>query len=488
MPNQTEIKFKKASPTPPLGLLKLMLKMGVKLPSPTPVPLLENWSESTPDDKYEFFKKSLLSTEDKEFDSAEIAETYQRRLKRWYDVVELREPDRVPNTMLMEGYIAKYSGFSQADYFYKPEKIAKAALKFQEDFQPEHATITLSYPGEVFDLIGMRMMRWPGGHRPDALPEDVQWQYAEGEYMPATDYDELIQNPEGYMLRKWYPRVFENLRGLEALPSFFTPMEPATVSLLLLSFAMGPVREAIDLLLKSAEKTLDAVLPGLLVSRKIQTKWGAPSVYGGITFAPFDMLGDTMRGTKGIMLDIYRHPDKLLAACEAIVPASIKVAVDAATARRKPFVLIPLHKGADGFMSEEQFAKFYWPSFKKQLEGLVEAGLIPVPFAEGSYNQRLDILADWDIPKGKVVWGFDQTDMKVAKEKLGNKFCIYGNVPASLFATGTLDEMDAYCKNLIEACAPGSGFILAPGAVVDFATPEMLHTYFNSTKKYGVYK
>ncbi len=487
MANQTEIKFKKARRTPPLGLLKLMLKMGIKLPAPDPIPLPENWTGSTSDEKYGFFKQSLLSTEDKEFDSAEAAETYLRRVKRWYDVVELREPDRVPSTMLMEGYIAEYSGCSQADYFYHPEKIAKAALKFHQDFQPEFATITLSYPGEVFDLIGMKMMRWPGGSRADALPENIQWKYAEGEYMPAADYDELIQNPEGYMLRKWYPQVFTNLKGLAALPSFFTPIEPATVPLLMLSFAFGPAREAIDILLESAKKTVEAVLPGLLASRKIQTKWGAPAVYGGITFAPFDMLGDTMRGTKGIMLDIYRNPDKLLAACDAIVPASITIAVDAATARRKPFVLMPLHKGADGFMSEKQFAKSYWPSFKKQLEGIIEAGLIPVPFAEGSYNQRLDILADWDIPKGKVIWGFDQTDMKAAKEKLGDKFCIYGNVPASLFATGTLDEMDAYCKDLIETCAPGGGFYLAPGAVVDITTPEMIHKYLNSTKKYGVY-
>ena len=487
MAKQAEIKFKKASPTPPVGLLKLMLKMGIKLPLPAPIPLLENWSEATSDEKYNYFKESLLRTEDKEFASAEVAETYKRRVKRWYDVVELKEPDRVPNTMLMEGYIAKHAGFTQADYFYHPERIAKAALKFQKDFQPEYATITLSYPGEVFDLIGMKMMRWPGGPREDALAEDIQWQYAEGEYMPATDYDELIQNPEGYILRKWYPQVFKNLDGLAALPTAFTPIEPASVSLLMLSFAMGPARDAIDLLLKSANKTLEAVLPGLLASKEIQTKWGAPNIYGALTFAPFDMLGDTMRGTKGIMLDIYRNPDKLLAACDAIVPASIKMAVDSATARRKPFVLMPLHKGADGFMSEKQFAKFYWPSFKKQLEGLVDAGLIPVPFAEGSYNQRLDILSDWDIPKGKVIWGFDQTDMKAAKEKLGDKFCIYGNVPASLFATGTTNEMDAYCKDLIETCAPGGGFYMAPGAVVDITTPKMIHTYLNSTKKYGIY-
>ena len=29
-------------------------------------------------------------------------------------------------------------------------------------------------------------------------------------------------------------------------------------------------------------------------------------------------LGDTLRGTKGIMLDMYRQPDKLLKAMEAL--------------------------------------------------------------------------------------------------------------------------------------------------------------------------
>jgi hypothetical protein len=29
--------------------------------------------------------------------------------------------------------------------------------------------------------------------------------------------------------------------------------------------------------------------------------------------------------------------------------------------------MMPLHKGSDGFMSREQYAKFYWPTFKKDL-------------------------------------------------------------------------------------------------------------------------
>ena len=35
-------------------------------------------------------------------------------------------------------------------------------------------------------------------------------------------------------------------------------------------------------------------------------------------------------------------------------------------------IVIPLHKGADGFLSDEQFKKFYWPNFRALLVGLIE--------------------------------------------------------------------------------------------------------------------
>ena len=34
---------------------------------------------------------------------------------------------------------------------------------------------------------------------------------------------------------------------------------------------------------------------------------GFPLAWAAATFAPFDMIGDTLRGTKGIMLDMYRQ-------------------------------------------------------------------------------------------------------------------------------------------------------------------------------------
>ena len=43
--------------------------------------------------------------------------------------------------------------------------------------------------------------------------------------------------------------------------------------------------------------------------------------------------------------------------------------------------------------------------------------MVPQLFAEGGYNQRLEVISD--IPKGKVVWWFDLTDMALAKKTVG---------------------------------------------------------------------
>jgi hypothetical protein len=48
-------------------------------------------------------------------------------------------------------------------------------------------------------------------------------------------------------------------------------------------------------------------------------------------------------------------------------------------------------------------------SFLEVTIGLVDAGLVPQQFAQGGYDQRLDLICD--VPKGKVLWWFDLADM-----------------------------------------------------------------------------
>ena len=136
-----------------------------------------------------------------------------------------------------------------------------------------------------------------------------------------------------------------------------------------------------------------------------------------MSLAPFDFIGDTLRGTRGVIMDMFRQPDAVLEACDRLAPVVVKWVTRRTNPFTPPLVFIPLHKGADSFMSVEQFQKFYWPSLRKVIDGLVADGFVPYLFAEGAYGTRLETIAD--VPKGRTVWQFDHTDMRRAKQILG---------------------------------------------------------------------
>jgi uroporphyrinogen-III decarboxylase len=213
---------------------------------------------------------------------------------------------------------------------------------------------------------------------------------------------------------------------------------------------------------------------------------GIPCVVAGASKAPFDILGDTLRGTRAMAIDMYRRPEMILKAVERITPIYVKQGVNSANFQGNPVVFIPLHKGADGFMSDEQFKTFYWPTLKALILGLAAEGCVPWLFCEGSYNTRLEYLTE--LPKGSCFWIFDRTDMARAKELLGDTLCIGGNVPSGMILTGTAEQVKEYCKNLIDVAGKGGGYIMGMGTAMDQGKADTLHAMIDFTKEYGVYK
>src|SRR4030067_3257143 len=116
---------------------------------------------------------------------------------------------------------------------------------------------------------------------------------------------------------------------------------------------------------------------------------------GGMTGAPFDILADTLRGTKGIVMEMYPQPQKVHAAMEKLVPVMIGAGVEAADASGGLMVFMALHKGDDAFMSDTQYETFYWPTFRRVIMGLIEAGTGAYLFAEGKYTNRLHTIKDF---------------------------------------------------------------------------------------------
>jgi uroporphyrinogen-III decarboxylase len=136
-------------------------------------------------------------------------------------------------------------------------------------------------------------------------------------------------------------------------------------------------------------------------------------------------------------------------------------------------------------MSPEQFNKFYWPTLRELIVALIDEGLAPYVFWEGDCTSRLEYIND--IPAGKAIYRFEATDMMKAKDALRDRVCIRGNVPISLLATGTPDDVESYCKRLIDYVGKGGGFIMDASAGVTDAKPENLRAMFDYTREYGVY-
>ena len=443
----------------------------------------ETWTNLSAEEKQGYRLASWAANEGKPFATADAAKTYAENTKRLVDILKLKKPDRVPRLLLVGDYIAQYGGVTPGDLFYDYGKAVQAMTRFHQDFDLDYTVLGNFFPGKLFDLLGYKLYRLPGS----TLAPSQSFQFVEGEYMRADEYDALIANPDGFLMRTYAPRVVDALAGWQLLPSMLGTTELPFLPFMMVNFGIPPMQETLRALAEAAQAALEWLDANGQLRAVTLGQLGLPGTVGGFTKAPFDFLGDTLRGTHGIMLDLYRSPQKVLAAVERLVPLAIQMGVDAANSSGNPFALLPLHKGADGFMSNADFEKFYWPSLKATLLGLIEEGVIPFVFVEGGYNRRLDIIADSGLPAGKTIWLFDQTEMAEAKKKFGSWACIGGNVPASLFKVGSVERMESYIKKLFDTCAPGGGFFLAPGAVLDQAREENIHTYLRVAKEYGQY-
>ncbi len=435
-------------------------------------------------DKPETSKKNLqtLRREIEEKTGKTPEQLYEEREKRVRDAIKLREPDRVPVRLETHAFPAPYAGISMAAAFYDPAAWKEATKKTILDFAPDIYQVTSGgTAGETLELLDPKHLKWPGG----ALPPDVSHQSIEQEYMKQDEYDLFLDDPTDYTLRYILPRSFGGLAPLAGLPYLadrFTNF-PNMASI----FDTAEFKGLFKMLVKAGKaQARTAKIMADFDNEMALLGFPQASHGGGAAGAPFDLLSDLYRGMRGTMLDMYRCPDKLLAACDRILQRRMKAARLAGPSSRgnpkRSFTA--LHRGAEGFMSRKQYEKFYWPGLKQALECTIEVGIVPIVFCEGEFGDRLEYFLE--LPKGKVICLFDRTDMFRAKAVLKDHVCIAGNVPASLLQIGSPQEVEEYCAKLIKVCGKGGGFILSAGSSIDEAKPANLKALVDSPRKYSV--
>ncbi len=436
----------------------------------------------TADEKQEALWQRVLSPKTAEgndlpFKSPEAEANYKASITRIKDAIQFKQPDRVPVTIIPSMFPYYFGGINVEEAMYDYDKCAAAFKKFVLEFEPDmHGGASMPGPGKLFEILDYKLYAWPG----HGVAPDHSYQCLEDEYMKADEYDALIQDPSNFWRSTYMPRVFGALASFNMLNPLTTIIELGMVGFLS-PYGLPSVQTAYQALLDAgAEAQNWSTIIGD-TDRELASL-GYPNLFGGVTKAPFDTIGDTLRGTKGIMLDIYRQPDKLNKAMEVMTPILINMGVGTAQQTGNPLILMPLHKGADDFLSDEQFKKFYWPTFRQVIMGLINEGCIPFPALEGHWDSRLDVIQD--VPKGKTAWMVDQSDMVRVKETLGKNACLIGNVSSSMLNLSTPDEVKEYTKHLIDIVGNGGGYIVSNGAFFDHAKPENLKAMVEAAKEY----
>jgi len=441
---------------------------------------VKNWDKMTWQERREQRFEKWLNPPGVKISSPATAKKYKERATRMIKAIKMEVPDRVPVHIPGGSIVAYNAGYTYKELLYDYSKIKPAFIKWLEDYDQDSNDPPGLFSGRAYELLDYKVNKWPGHGLPDTASLH---NFVEQEYMQADEYDLFMKDPFDFGLRKFTPRTwgaFAPLAGIPSLSSYHGLPQR------LMGMCLDPAIQKLAKAICEAAREQVELQKVTGECAMIALEAGYPPLMGGIMLAPFDTVADMLRGTRGSVLDMYRQPEKLLEALELIADESMKSAVGMTNMATSPIVFVPMHKGDDSFMSVKQFEKFYWPTFRKLLLGVVNEGCVPMMVIDGSYNEeRLRIISE--LPRSSCVWTMEKTNMFKAKEILGDSACIAGNVTAVQLYTQTPAAIKEYCRKLIEVCGKGGGYILSLGSGVDKCDPANLRAIMEARDEYGVY-
>ncbi|MCE5267742.1 MAG: hypothetical protein LLG00_07640 [Planctomycetaceae bacterium] len=396
---------------------------------------------------------------------ASTEQLYQQRLARYVRAMRNEKPDRIPIRPFVAEFTAKYAGYTVQEVTQDYQKAFLAARRCAADFDWDAVVGNMVFVwAGLTQAIGLRYYAMPGVE----APPDSGFQYLEpsedNAWMRADEYDLLIADPTGYLFNVWLPRATTEVRPIGEPATFRNNMSFLKGGMAMLSYFHGLQNQAA--LLRQESGTVGAI--------------------AGILKAPFDILADKFRGYKGLCTDLFRQPQKVQAACEALAPHLLQTALSGADPAKNVPIGLWLHRGCIPFLSPSQFERHYWPTLKWIIEELWKRGHQTLFYAEGEWNKNLKWIAE--LPERSIVYHVDRGDIVEVHKAVGEKFCLSGGVRNDLLAFGTPEDVRTCCKRIIDGVAGEGGYIMDASAIMqDDTKVENLRAMTEFTREYGVY-
>jgi hypothetical protein len=394
-----------------------------------------------------------------------MEQLYQDRLNRYVAALRNEQPDCVPIRPFVAEVTAKYAGFTCQEVVHDFEKAFIAARKCAQDFDWDAVVPNMVYVWTgLTQAMGLKYYGIPG----IGIPHDSGFNYIEPPedqaFMRADEYDALIDDPTGFLFNVWYPRVCAEASQIGEPCTYRNNLAYLKGGMAMLHYFNSFGRQI----------------------ALMRSESGTPSAIAGIFKSPFDIIADKLRGYVGLTMDMHEQPDKVLKACEALMPHLCHVGLSTADPEKKLPIGFWMHRGCVPFITPAQFKSHYWPTLKPIIEEFWKNGLQTLFYAEGNWNAHLDAFAE--LPDRSVVYHVDRADIFEVHRKLGEKFCLSGGIPNVMLSYGQPPEVRDYCKKVIEGVGKNGGYIMDAAAIMqDDTSIANLRAMTEATREYGIY-
>lgn len=401
-----------------------------------------------------------------------------QRDMRIQQTLSYQEPDRVPFVPSFNNFYQLEYGVSFGESMRDPMTLMPALNHVLDTYEPDLIHLPTTFPSPAMERAGAKYTRFPGEFH--KLGDDVPYQYIDKQFLSDDDYDKFLKDPSWYMF-KLLGQKYANFGGIDMLNPY--AMNNSVVYSLA-SFGIPPVQAALQAMIDTGNLIMDNLGKMTAMSMHCVERGFIP--FGTATcMCPFDEFGDHVRGIMEACMDCIEEPERLQAALE-ICEQHIPTFIANAKMQHAKYLFVPLHCGPDNFMSLESYKKFYWPGLKKVLMAAIEAEMTPIVICEGKYYSRLEVLAD--VPAGKVIYFFEDTDLARAKEVLGGIACVGGGMPTEYLMMGDKQRVIDHTKRMIDTLAPGGGFIMTNTLAIDQVKTENFIAWKETVFDYGKYR
>jgi len=350
--------------------------------------------------------------------------------------IQLEKPDRVPIDILASAApFARIAGITPAEFFSNEDKSSDAinkAFDYTGGWDLDLASIPskslATFKTGTTMALGIKLA-FPGME----LPDDSMYQACEEEILKPEDYDTVAEIG-------WQKFMFED-------------------------FAF----RILDITPEDLAKTLEELAPVFFRAIDEWRKRGVVTLYPATLFVlhPFFRLS-LGRSMIKFTEDLYYNPERVERAMKTMTRELIEDWINGCKMFDQKFAFIVEERAGGFFYPPKIFERFWLPYTLEIVDALWAEGIVTWFHLDACWDKNIPYFKQ--LPRGSAVLALDgTTDIFAAKEVLRNHLCLAGDVHPALLSLGKPEEVEAYCKRLIDEVGPDGGFILSSGCEIPAA-------------------